>query len=70
MKIEENLEWEEPTIYINAECFDITITDKEIEIECDWDYGYGGRGTERVYIPFDVMEKLINKIKAKQNNGV
>lgn len=62
MKIEKQLNRDEPIITISEDTFEIEISEKEIEIVCDWDHGYGGRGTERLYIPTMVMKQLIEEI--------
>jgi len=49
------------------EGFELTLKEGEpdLEIEFTWDYGYGGRGTERVYVPLDMLKSLIAEIEQK-----
>lgn len=46
--------------------FQITLKrNEDIEIEFTWNYGYGGRGTERMYIPIQLLKELISEIEQK-----
>lgn len=49
------------------ESFELTFKSGEpdLEIEFTWDYGYGGRGTQRVYVPLDMLKSLIAEIEQK-----
>ena len=50
-------------LMVKDQSFEITLKQGEdIEIEFDWDHGYGGRGTGRMYIPHEILVKLIKEI--------
>ena len=70
MKIEKNLNWNNPTIYLEDDNFFIDINKDDIEIECNWDYGYGGSGTERIFIKtkffFDLLKQITSGRKLKE----
>jgi uncharacterized protein (DUF1786 family) len=65
MKIEKHLDWKDPRIYYEDKSFEIDISKNEIEITCCWDHGWSGRGSERIFIPIEIMEKLIKEIKGE-----
>jgi len=63
MNIAKHLNWTDPQITISDDHFDIEISNNEVEIICEWDYGHGGRGTERCYIPIEVLETALREYK-------
>jgi len=63
MDIVKHLDWNDPQITISDDCFELEIFNNEVEIICEWDYGYGGRGTERCYIPIEVLETALREYR-------
>ena len=66
MEIEKNLHWFPSfrnEINVTDKTFQLTFKEGEIEIECSWDYGWGGRGTERMYIPFEQVRALMKELE-------
>lgn len=66
MEIERHLNWFpnfRNEIGVKDGTFDLTLKDGEIEIECSWDYGWGGRGSERMYIPFEQLRTLMKELE-------
>jgi len=63
LKVDKHLDWNDPQITISDDFFDIEISGGEVEIICEWDYGYGGRGSERCWIPVEVLETALREYK-------
>ena len=49
----------EPESMLEEKSFYFTVNGNKIEIECSWDYGWGGRGTERIFLPLETLEKFL-----------
>jgi len=71
LEIERHLDWKpnfKNEIWVTdkrgQDNFTITLKEgDDIEILFDWDYGYGGRGSERMYLPVELLKDLITELE-------